>query len=488
MVAPDTTEEATSEEPPEVTSETTSEATSGTEPTTTPVTPGPGPCDGNSTEEGCNTACAGCLIDGVCQVNGAESASNPCLICDTAQSTDSWTVDEGAACDDGDACTTQDACSAQAECGGQAVTCTNDQGACGASRACDPSSGQCVAAYPGDDVGCSDGDPCTAGDHCNGAGECEGTPSDEDEACGCLTASDCDDNISCTTDTCNGGQCSWTVAANTCLINGQCYGANTPEPNNACRVCSPGASNSAWSNASNSTSCDDGLWCNGDDTCNGQGSCNHSASNGNRCANTTGACEVKTCNESKDSCLAAAGTVCSQTTTSGCLSNEAGVCSSDVKSWPVQYTCSGSSPNCGTTPTQRTDLATVITNCGADETCHASSGECRPKLGCSSTYCQEGLCWTKANAPGTYAQEPARTYCSGLSFVGEDTWRLPSVANMQTLVEGPNNDGCYWPSVMGDCNTEFWTADDSQSFAFWVGTAALQINGTPLYVRCVVEQ
>lgn len=476
--------EATSE--PEATSETQPETTVETEPTSTTSTPSSDPCAVDPNAEGCNPECTGCLIDDVCQVNGAASPSNPCLVCDPAESASDWTVDEGAECDDGAACTTDDACNAQGECTGQDVTCTNDEGACGATRSCDPSSGLCVAAYPGDDVGCTDGDPCTASDHCNGAGECEGTPS-EGEDCECLGNADCNDNISCTTDTCNQGQCSWTVNANNCLINGQCYAANAQEPGNVCRMCSPGTSNSSWSNASSSTSCNDNLWCNGDDTCNGQGSCSHSVPSGNRCANATGACEVQTCNESKDSCFAAAGTVCSQSNTTGCLSGEADVCSSDVKTWPVQYTCSGSSANCGTTPTQRTDLATVSTNCGADEACHASSGTCRPKLGCSSTYCKSGLCWTKTNAPGTYAQEAGRTYCSNLSFIGEDTWRLPSVAQMQTLVEGPTNN-CYWPTVMGDCTKELWTTDDSQSFAFWVGTAALQINTTPLYVRCVTEQ
>lgn len=441
-------------------------------------------CEGGS--DPCNTGCEGCSIDGACYADGAVNTGDACLVCDISKSTLAWSVDVGAACDDEDSCTRQDACNVQGECQGEAVNCTDDEGVCGATRSCDPSSGQCVEAYAGGDVLCTDGDPCTADDHCNGAGECEGTPTTEGSDCACLENSDCDDDVPCTTDTCTDGQCSWTIDANTCVIRGQCYEANTPEPNNACRFCAPASDNTDWSNASSATSCDDGVWCNGADTCDGQGACSHAFPNGNRCAGTTGACEVQTCNESKDNCLAPAGTVCEENTVTGCLANEVDVCAADVKSWPIQYTCSGTSPNCGTNPIERTDLATVAEACGSDEACHATSGECRPKLGCDTTYCQEGLCWTKANAPGQYAQESARTYCSNLTFAGETSWRLPTVAQMQTLVEGPNA-GCYWPSEMGPCNDELWTSDDSQSFAFWVGTAALQISTTPLYVRCVTE-
>jgi len=78
---------------------------------------------------------------------------------------------------------------------------------------------------PGD---CDDGNPAT-GDTCNGSLKCENT------GIACTLASECDDNNPCTDDTCDSLVC-----------------VNTPDEEN---------------------SCDDGVYCNGDETCNWRGVC-----------------------------------------------------------------------------------------------------------------------------------------------------------------------------------------------------------------------
>lgn len=60
------------------------------------------------------------------------------------------------------------------------------------------------------------------------------------EAC-CAVAADCDDALACTIDSCTAppGDCSHTVAAGHCLIEGACRADGEPDPTDACRVCDP---------------------------------------------------------------------------------------------------------------------------------------------------------------------------------------------------------------------------------------------------------
>ena len=58
-------------------------------------------------------------------------------------------------------------------------------------------------------------------------------------------------------------------------IGGQCVSHNAKDPSNPCRYCDATINQHGWTNASSSASCDDGLWCNGDDTCDGSAACEH---------------------------------------------------------------------------------------------------------------------------------------------------------------------------------------------------------------------
>ncbi len=78
----------------------------------------------------------------------------------------------------------------------------------------------------------------------------------------CLGDGDCSDSISCTTDTCSGGICQHTLAAQTCLIDGQCiangaYQSSTG--NGSCRLCAGKfPSQYGWIILSSGEPCDDG--------------------------------------------------------------------------------------------------------------------------------------------------------------------------------------------------------------------------------------
>lgn len=64
----------------------------------------------------------------------------------------------------------------------------------------------------------------------------------------CTKNSDCDDSLSCTTDTCTGGKCTYTVNANFCAIAGKCIAISTLNPSDGCQKCDPTKNAWAWSN------------------------------------------------------------------------------------------------------------------------------------------------------------------------------------------------------------------------------------------------
>lgn len=84
---------------------------------------------------------------------------------------------------------------------------------------------------------CDDGKACTHSDLCK-AGACVGT------------VYQCDDKLSCTTDTCTAaappGECQFTVKAGHCLINGTCHGAGKAHPSDACKKCEPMLYTATW--------------------------------------------------------------------------------------------------------------------------------------------------------------------------------------------------------------------------------------------------
>lgn len=110
---------------------------------------------------------------------------------------------------------------------------------------------------------CDDGDACTVMDQCQ-MGTCQGQ------------TKDCDDGLSCTSDSCNsdnGGSCEHTVTTG-CLIDGNtCVAAGDAQPGSPCMVCDPNQSTTSYVAASPGASCDDGVFCNGVDTCDAQGQC-----------------------------------------------------------------------------------------------------------------------------------------------------------------------------------------------------------------------
>jgi len=78
-----------------------------------------------------------------------------------------------------------------------------------------------------------------------------------------------------------------------------------------------------------------------------------------------------------------------------------------------------------------------------------------------------GLTWQRATAPGTYGWEAAKSYCASLSLSGQ-TWRLPTVRELSTLVD---------PKVTQP-TIELAAFPDTPAGRFWTSTAYAPAAGS----------
>lgn len=450
------------------------------------------------TQDNASVCCAeACAASEVCAADGNEcEPATACEDADTRCSADGdyqlceegqWTTTEQC---DGRGCSTElggclsaigDACAESDECGEGTCQETPD----GSTVCCDLSCGDCKT--------CSaDGTSCEY-------------PDTISPDCDCSSDSDCDDGLDCTSDACNDGVCANDVVSGSCLIDNECYDHNQPEPNNPCRYCDATNKNRGWTNSSNAVSCDDGLYCNGNDTCNGSGACQHQFPTNDRCSED-GPCALTECDEDRDSCYEPSGTECLRQTEKQCESG----CGGDVQSRTVTANCTGNSPDCTGTPTNPAFVDS--TTCSGTQACNPSTFACQTTLECTDkAWCDPkagGLCWT-LEEPAHKSQADAIAYCENLTLAGA-TWHLPTIEEWLALAkgcdgttnqgtpmdedfqstcewydgnfincqscpwsEGPGSNGCYWPPEMGDCLSE-------SPYDYWSSTVTLPLYFSPI--------
>ena len=168
-------------------------------------------CDGVG---GCTmTLRAGyCMIEAACYEDGEIPATDPCVVCDAGADPTTWTDRD---------------CECQ-----QDPDCADLDDACHIGR-CSQGSKTCVAEVQ---LGapCDDGLACTTDSACTTEGSCEGV------AYECPTAT-------CLETACDGtGGCTQDVLAGLCYIGGSCLAAGTPNVADACLICEPSVSATAW--------------------------------------------------------------------------------------------------------------------------------------------------------------------------------------------------------------------------------------------------
>ncbi len=183
------------------------------------------------------------------------------------------------------------------------------------SEACNESNDTCTANDPSGSA-CNDGAYCNGADTCNGTGSCSqhagdpcaGQVNDGDGDC----SEACNEtNDNCTANDPNGGSCNDGLYCNgndTCQ-NGSCSqhtgdpcAARVGDGDGDCSEACNETNNNCTANDPSGSSCSDGLYCNGSDTCNGSGSCSQHA--GDPCqGGLRGTCS-NSCNEVANNCTA----------------------------------------------------------------------------------------------------------------------------------------------------------------------------------------
>jgi len=198
------------------------------------------------------------------EVEEGEQCDPPSPCCtNTCQFAPNTTLCRAAAnvCDVAEYCTGESADCPANQFKSYGTTCPDDGNQC-TNDICN-GSGQCIHPNKLNGTSCNDGNLCTENDQCSN-GQCGGT------------LKNCDDNKTCTTDSCNpsDGQCVNTINSGECLINGTCYTANQSNPQNECQACLPNQSQTQFSNKPDNTPrTDDNLTCT-QDVCSG-GQCTH---------------------------------------------------------------------------------------------------------------------------------------------------------------------------------------------------------------------
>lgn len=104
------------------------------------------------------------------------------------------------------------------------------------------------------------------------------------------------------------------------------------------------------------------------------------------------------------------------------------------------------------------------------------------------------LTWQRTVPSTTYGWEDAKSYCAGLgSSLGGKGWRLPTVKELQTIVDDSRSDPAIDPTAFPDTpSTAFWSATaliGSPSYAwnvyFYTGGTYTYYVAYPFAVRCV---
>ena len=284
---------------------------------------GTAPCPDDSAwcngAEGCDEGADACTTTGdpcsgfdYCCEDGAFCSENPCG-CQDADHDDHYAIDPS--CPAGDDCNDANPSvhpDATEVCNGIDDNCQNGADETGDSlcangiycdgpETCNGFTGCQVGSAPD----CNDEIDCTA-DSCNEAeGRCDNLPNDAlctdgawcngDEYCsateGCRpgTAPNCNDGIDCTVDGCNEYSDSCTNSPNHSACNDQqwCNGTETCDAQNGCLIgtapdCADGVTctidvcneqTDSCSNVADDAACDDGAWCNGQETCHPTADC-----------------------------------------------------------------------------------------------------------------------------------------------------------------------------------------------------------------------
>ncbi|MFI5298260.1 MAG: hypothetical protein ACHREM_09200 [Polyangiales bacterium] len=441
----------------------------------------------NGTSCGTSVICVGgtcgsdCFIGGVLYSATQVNPGNACQVCTPTTSTTAWSnASDGASCNDGNACDLIDTCLSGICTAGSHVTCTAPD-SCHTAGTCSSASGLCSA--PTLDAGfCSISGACVASGAVNGANTCETCQPGVSTSVYSQLANG---TVCGTNQVCVSGTCS-----NDCFIGGVLYPSGAINPTNACQICTPATSTTAWSSVSDGTGCNDNnactqidtcqsgtcvgtipVICTASDQCHGVGTCdtstgacsNPTVADGTTCTGAnacyqTNSCQAGTCTGSnavtctaEDQCHAAG--VCSPST--GTCSQPAranGTSCNDANSNTVNDVCTGG-------VCAGTDFCIGVT-CSASDQCHVAgvcdhaTGMCSNPTATNGTTCDDGNACTQTDscqAGSCTSSNPVictaedQCHAAGVCSASTGTCSQPALANGTSCNDAnPNtvNDVC----------------------------------------------
>lgn len=304
------------------------------------------------------------------------------------------------------------------------------------------------------------------------------------DGCECAIDTECNDGNACTTDTCNQvtSRCDFAINAGFCLIGGQCVATGTTNPANECQACTPGSTNTNWTNKADGTACTpDANDCT-DDVC-AAGTCVHPDSTaGTPC----GSAADTACNN-PDTCDGAGlclnnlepdGTAC---TDDGLFCTGLEQCGSGM--------CLSAGDPCTANPVNRTCDETLnqCVVCLIDPDCDDGNdctddlcvaGACQNPNFAAGTACGDptdtdctnpdscngaGVCQTNHEANGTACTDDG-VFCNGdescLGGVCQPSGIDPCAATPATPTCDEANDRCIFCQIDGDCDDGKECTDD----------------------------
>ncbi len=398
-----------------------------------------------------SSAPSDCVLFATCTTNADCNDANPCTT-DTCTSGlfCQHTPDPGAACTDGLFCTGTEICNSLGLCQADAPVDCDDQVGCTVDS-CDEGSDTCL--HDASDVSCNDSQFCNGVETCDTINDCE--PG---------TAPDCDDGVNCTDDSCNEtfDQCDHTPNNGNCDDGLFCTGVEICDPISDCQpgsdpcpgealcnettdqcvgcltdancdnsvfcdgaetcntvtgICVPGTppdcddsidctfdacneSTDTCDHTPSDAACDDGLFCNGEETCNAQSGCQDGPDPD--CSDGV-SCTVDTCNEATDGCDHAADDA---------FCDDAQFCTTGETCDPINDCQPGVPTNCGDGVDCTMDVCNETTNtcdhtpvdaicddsqfCNGEETCDLVNGcqagtapDCNDSVDCTDDSCNE---------------------------------------------------------------------------------------------------
>jgi hypothetical protein len=297
--------------------------------------------------------------------------------------------------------------------------------------------------------------------------------------------SDCDDGLSCTTNTCDGaGTCETAMVDDYCLLDtDNCVASGDTNPDNSCVICDTSKSITDWSN-NDGVACDDGDVCTLSDTCS-SGVCvsgdQDTCDDANSCTddscttlvgcdnvNSTDGCDDANACTTGDTCSAG---LCAGTDTSATDCNDSNGCTDD--------SCDTGT---GCVNTNNADSCDDSNACTAGDFCgkgvcagvDTSATDCNDGNGCTDDICDPGTGCAQANNTSACNDANACTTadtCTDGACVGGvapdcDDGNACTLDNCDTVV------GCVSVNQSGDCDDGILcTSGDSCAGGVCSGTA-----------------